>query len=356
MMFFIPISWWRTKEPARRRAAAGATRRRSTCPECRQPRAALQVQHHGARAICRRRRRRRFLGHAMRYDDGLRAPTGSPCNCKPFEGVIPNTERRGRDRQRLGPRGELSRYRQLSRAAEARGARRRQAQHRRGDRLSIAQAGDWFRGCPQRLMPKTARSPSASSRRSTSGSDRGSTYSTLNRASGTLFGGESQRILADRLRPHRRARRAGRALIRAAPARQRTAARNAQRLRDLGNTVIVVEHDEEAIRTADYLVDMGLGAAGSAAAWWRARGGAEPRKHHRADDRCRCGGRTRRATASRSWARARQSPQRHRRAADRAFHLRHRRLGRRQIDPDHRDALQRARPAAQRRPPPSGRA
>jgi excinuclease ABC subunit A len=65
----------------------------------------------------------------------------------------------------------------------------------------------------------------------------------------------------DRLRPHRRDVRARRAVDRPAPARQRRAcSKRSSHLRDLGNTVIVVEHDEDAIRAADYVVDMGPGA------------------------------------------------------------------------------------------------
>ncbi len=66
--------------------------------------------------------------------------------------------------------------------------------------------------------------------------------------------------LADRLRPHRRAVRARRAVHRPAPARQRPPAATLKHLRDIGNTVIVVEHDEDAILQADYVVDIGPGA------------------------------------------------------------------------------------------------
>ena len=94
--------------------------------------------------------------------------------------------------------------------------------------------------------------------------DVGVGYLTLGRSAATLSGGEGAAHPpghADRLEPHRRALRARRAVDRAAPARQPPAARaRCARLRDLGNTVIVVEHDEETIRMADYVVDLGPGA------------------------------------------------------------------------------------------------
>ena len=86
----------------------------------------------------------------------------------------------------------------------------------------------------------------------------------LDRARATLSGGEAQRIrLATQIgsRAGGRALHPRRAVDRPAPARQRAADRaRSQRLRDLGNTVLVVEHDEETIRAADYLIDLGPGA------------------------------------------------------------------------------------------------
>ena len=66
---------------------------------------------------------------------------------------------------------------------------------------------------------------------------------------------------ADRLQAARRAVRAGRAVDRPASPRQRSACcSRSESLRDLGNTVLVVEHDEETIRRADYVIDLGPGA------------------------------------------------------------------------------------------------
>src|SRR5207253_9309507 len=88
-------------------------------------------------------------------------------------------------------------------------------------------------------------------------------YLTLARSSGTLSGGESQRI---RLASQIGSGLSGVLYVLDEPSiglHQRDNARlleSLKNLRDLGNTVIVVEHDDEAIRTADYVIDMGPGA------------------------------------------------------------------------------------------------
>ena len=93
--------------------------------------------------------------------------------------------------------------------------------------------------------------------------DVGLDYLTLARASGTLSGGESQRI---RLASQIGSGLTGVLYVLDEPSiglHQRDNARlleTLKRLRDLGNTVIVVEHDEDAIRTADHVVDIGPGA------------------------------------------------------------------------------------------------
>ena len=99
----------------------------------------------------------------------------------------------------------------------------------------------------------------------------GLSYLTLSRSSGTLSGGESQRIrLATQIGSSLMggAVYSGRALHRPAPAGQRQAAATLCRLRDLGNTLIVVEHDEDTMRAADYLIDIGPGAEPTAGRWW----------------------------------------------------------------------------------------
>ena len=81
---------------------------------------------------------------------------------------------------------------------------------------------------------------------------------------------------ADRCRPHGRALHPGRAVHRPAPARQRPAHRDARAAcATCGNTVIVVEHDEDTIRAADYVIDMGPGAGETRRCTWCAAGTPE---------------------------------------------------------------------------------
>ena len=97
-------------------------------------------------------------------------------------------------------------------------------------------------------------------------------YLTLNRESGTLSGGEAQRI---RLATQIGSGLAGVLYILDEPSiglHQRDNARlltTLRRLRDLGNSVMVVEHDEETIRAADHILDLGPGAGRVAENWWR---------------------------------------------------------------------------------------
>jgi excinuclease ABC subunit A len=96
-------------------------------------------------------------------------------------------------------------------------------------------------------------------------------YLTLSRAAGTLSGGESQRI---RLATQIGSSLMGVLYILDEPSiglhqRDNEKLLNTLRnLRDLGNTLIVVEHDEETIRAADYLIDIGPARASTAARWW----------------------------------------------------------------------------------------
>ncbi|HEX3066512.1 MAG TPA: excinuclease ABC subunit UvrA, partial [Dongiaceae bacterium] len=130
--------------------------------------------------------------------------------------------------------------------------------------FSIAQAGAWFRSLDDKL---TVKQRDIAQRILKEIRDRlgflesvGLEYLTLSRASGTLSGGESQRI---RLASQIGSGLTGVLYVLDEPSiglHQRDNARlleTLKRLRDLGNTVLVVEHDEEAIRTADYLIDMG---------------------------------------------------------------------------------------------------
>ena len=110
--------------------------------------------------------------------------------------------------------------------------------------------------------------------------DVGLNYLTLARASGTLSGGESQRI---RLASQIGSGLTGVLYVLDEPSiglHQRDNARlleTLKRLRDLGNTVIVVEHDEDAIRLADHVLDIGPGAGH---AWRPYRGAGHAVGHH----------------------------------------------------------------------------
>jgi excinuclease ABC subunit A len=209
---------------------------------------------------------------AMEYDDGLRSYRTS----KPFEGVIPNLERRWRETDSAWVREELSRF-QSEKACEACGGQRLKPEALAvkidGRTISevtddsIAQAVDWFDALPDRLTLKqreiAGRILKEVKERLGFLKNVGLEYLTLSRASATLSGGESQRI---RLASQIGSGLTGVLYVLDEPSiglHQRDNARllaTLKRLRDLGNTVIVVEHDEEAIRSADYLVDLGPGA------------------------------------------------------------------------------------------------
>jgi excinuclease ABC subunit A len=208
----------------------------------------------------------------MRYDDGLRAYETS----KPFEGVLPNLERRWKETESAWIRDELSRY-QSSQPCEACGGARLKpealAVKVRGLSISqvsaksIRQAKAWFADLHEHLSPKqneiAARILKEIRERLGFLDAVGLEYLALDRASGTLSGGESQRI---RLASQIGSGLTGVLYVLDEPSiglHQRDNDRlleTLKRLRDLGNTVLVVEHDEDAIRQADYLIDMGPGA------------------------------------------------------------------------------------------------
>src|SRR6201996_6017551 len=133
--------------------------------------------------------------------------------------------------------------------------------------LSVRYAVEWAKNLPKALDDKrneiARRILKEIVDRLTFLRDVGLEYLTLSRASGTLSGGESQRI---RLASQIGSGLTGVLYVLDEPSiglHQRDNGRlltTLKRLRDLGNTVIVVEHDEEAIRTADWVVDMGPGA------------------------------------------------------------------------------------------------
>src|SRR6266699_2808708 len=208
----------------------------------------------------------------MTYDEGLRQYATE----RPFEGVLPNMERRFRETDSAWVREELGRYQNEKTCEACDGARLKPealavkiaGKHiSEAAALSIAAAVPWFAGVEETLTPAqreiAQRILKEINERLGFLKNVGLEYLTLMRASGTLSGGESQRI---RLASQIGSGLTGVLYVLDEPSiglHQRDNARlleTLKRLRDLGNTVIVVEHDEEAIRTADWLIDMGPGA------------------------------------------------------------------------------------------------
>lgn len=208
----------------------------------------------------------------MAYNDGLRAYEVR----KPFEGVITNMERRWKETESDWAREEIGRFMSETPCKACQGFRLKpEALAVKIDgchigeisRLSVRDALDWVTRLPSRLSQKqneiAPRILKEIRDRLTFLLDVGLEYLTLARASGTLSGGESQRI---RLASQIGSGLTGVLYVLDEPSiglHQRDNERllgTLRRLRDLGNTVIVVEHDEDAILTADYVVDVGPGA------------------------------------------------------------------------------------------------
>jgi excinuclease ABC subunit A len=206
------------------------------------------------------------------YDDGLR----SYQTTKPFEGVVTNLERRWRETESDWAREEMAKYFTDIPCAACKGYRLKPEAlcvkvgglhiGEVAD-MSVKRAGEWFTELPGKLSPKqneiAVRVLKEIRDRLKFLVDVGLEYLTLARASGTLSGGESQRI---RLASQIGSGLTGVLYVLDEPSiglHQRDNARlleTLKRLRDLGNTVIVVEHDEDAIRTADHVLDIGPGA------------------------------------------------------------------------------------------------
>jgi excinuclease ABC subunit A len=206
------------------------------------------------------------------YDDGMRSYETK----KPFEGVITNLERRWRETESEWMREDMAKYFTDIPCAACAGHRLKPealcvkiAGLHIGEvaEMSIKRAGQWFAELPGQLTPKqneiAGRVLKEIRERLKFLVDVGLEYLTLARASGTLSGGESQRI---RLASQIGSGLTGVLYVLDEPSiglHQRDNARlleTLKRLRDLGNTVLVVEHDEDAIRTADHVVDVGPGA------------------------------------------------------------------------------------------------
>ncbi|MGI8852698.1 MAG: excinuclease ABC subunit UvrA [Methyloceanibacter sp.] len=206
------------------------------------------------------------------YDDGVRHYSTT----KPFEGVINNIERRWRETESTWVTEELERY-QSDQPCEACNGNRLKPQALAvkiaglhiGEvtEMSIREAHRWFDALPTKLTPKqneiATRILKEIRERLNFLNDVGLDYLTLSRESGSLSGGESQRI---RLASQIGSGLTGVLYVLDEPSiglHQRDNARllaTLKSLRDMGNSVLVVEHDEEAILTADHVVDMGPGA------------------------------------------------------------------------------------------------
>ena len=206
------------------------------------------------------------------YDDGMRAYDTK----RAFEGVITNLERRYKETDSDWAREEIARYFTDVPCDACKGYRLKpealcvkiDGKHiGEVSEMSVKGAAAWFTELPQRLTPKqneiAVRVLKEIRERLKFLIDVGLEYLTLARASGTLSGGESQRI---RLASQIGSGLTGVLYVLDEPSiglHQRDNARlleTLKRLRDLGNTVIVVEHDEDAIRTADWVLDIGPGA------------------------------------------------------------------------------------------------
>jgi excinuclease ABC subunit A len=192
---------------------------------------------------------------------------------KSFEGVIPNLSRLYRETESTWRREELSKYMSDALCNSCEGRRLKpESLCVKVDMMDIAEPGDMsianslltFEGLKTKLSSKQMEIAERILKEIT---DRlkflnavGLDYLTLGRGSGTLSGGESQRI---RLASQIGSGLTGVLYVLDEPSiglHQRDNARlleTLQELRDLGNTVLVVEHDEEAILMADYVVDMG---------------------------------------------------------------------------------------------------
>ena len=208
----------------------------------------------------------------MDYDDGVRSYEIN----RPFEGVIPNLERRYKETESSWIREEISKFQLDTPCLDCDGKRlKKEALAVKVDRkeissitnLSILEAKKWFKELKKNLNKTEIE---IASRILKEIEDRlgflvnvGLNYLSLSRSSGTLSGGESQRI---RLASQIGSGLTGVLYVLDEPSiglHQKDNDRLLQTLiglKDLGNTVIVVEHDEEAMFKADFIIDIGPGA------------------------------------------------------------------------------------------------
>ncbi|WP_299307094.1 excinuclease ABC subunit UvrA [uncultured Croceicoccus sp.] len=208
----------------------------------------------------------------LTFKDGRKSYTVK----KPFEGVIGNLNRRMLQTESAWMREELARYQTAQPCETCGGARLKPealsvkvaGESISGPvRLSVSDALAWFKDLPSKLTDQQNQIAAAILKEIDERvgflDNVGLDYLNLDRTSGTLSGGESQRI---RLASQIGSGLSGVLYVLDEPSiglHQRDNDRlleTLKRLRDLGNTVIVVEHDEDAIRAADYVVDLGPGA------------------------------------------------------------------------------------------------
>ena len=208
----------------------------------------------------------------LTFKDGRKSYTVT----KPFEGVMGNLQRRLMQTDSAWMQEELSKF-QTAQPCETCGGARLNDKARAiklagtdisaPTRYSVSDALQWFTALPEQLNDTQNQIAKAILKEIVERlgflNNVGLDYLNLDRTSGTLSGGESQRI---RLASQIGSGLSGVLYVLDEPSiglHQRDNDRlleTLKRLRDLGNTVIVVEHDEDAIRAADYVVDLGPGA------------------------------------------------------------------------------------------------
>ncbi len=195
---------------------------------------------------------------------------------KPFEGVVGNLDRRYSETESDWTREELEKYQSVAPCEDCGGARLKPESlcvrvHDKNisqvTELTIEEACEWFKQLPKHLSDKQKQIAEKILKEIGARlgflQNVGLTYLTLKRESGTLSGGESQRI---RLASQIGSGLSGVVYVLDEPSIGLHQCDNErllstlEHLRSLGNTVIVVEHDEDTMRHADYLVDMGPGA------------------------------------------------------------------------------------------------
>ncbi|MGI9461592.1 MAG: excinuclease ABC subunit UvrA [Alphaproteobacteria bacterium] len=208
----------------------------------------------------------------FQFHDGVRKVK----TVRPFEGIIHNLERRYRETESNWIREDIERYMSIVPCGDCHGQRLKPESlavkvHKKNiseiTALSINKIQTWFKDLPQHLNKKhqtiAERILREINERLQFLHNVGLEYLSLARSAGSLSGGESQRI---RLASQIGSGLTGVLYVLDEPSiglHQRDNARllaTLENLRDLGNTVIVVEHDEEAMRHADFLIDVGPGA------------------------------------------------------------------------------------------------